>query len=112
METCFLFCFYDIVFRELLIGCLLFIIVFLLQFIKFFSFLVVLETKLRDEAHSKMTALRDRSEKDQTNYNLEVKELKRIIDHEQNLKEFMNVKAQERTEQKAIEAAKRKKRGT
>ncbi|XP_071849515.1 coiled-coil domain-containing protein 63-like [Apostichopus japonicus] len=64
----------------------------------------------RDEAHSKMTALRDRSEKDQTTYNLEVKELKRIIDHEQNLKEFMNVKAQERTEQKAIEAAKRKKR--
>lgn len=58
-----------------------------------------------------MTALRERSEKDQMNYNLEVKELKRIIDHEQNLKEFMNVKAQDRTEQKAIEAAKRKKRG-
>ncbi|KAJ8043896.1 Coiled-coil domain-containing protein 63 [Holothuria leucospilota] len=64
----------------------------------------------RDEAHSKMTALRERSEKDQANYNIEVKELRRIIDHEQNLKEFMNVKAQERTELKAIEAAKRKKR--
>ncbi len=65
----------------------------------------------RDEAQAKMSALRERSEKDQTQYNLELKELKRIIDHEQKLKAFMSTKAQERTEVKALEAAKRKKRG-
>ena len=58
-----------------------------------------------------MSALRERSEKDQTQYNLELKELKRIIDHEQKLKAFMSTKAQERAEVKALEAAKRKKRG-
>lgn len=58
-----------------------------------------------------MSALRERSEKDQTQYNLEVKELKRIIEHEQKLKAFMSTKSQERAEIKALEAAKRKKRG-
>ena len=68
-------------------------------------------TSHRDEAQAKMSALRERSEKDQSQYNLELKELKRIIDHEQKLKAFMSTKAQERAEVKALEAAKRKKRG-
>ncbi|XP_033098610.1 coiled-coil domain-containing protein 63-like [Anneissia japonica] len=64
----------------------------------------------RDEAQTKMMALRDRSEKEQAQYNLELKELHRIIDHDRKLKEFMAIKAQERIEIKAIEAAKCKKK--
>ncbi|XP_071790536.1 coiled-coil domain-containing protein 63-like [Asterias amurensis] len=62
----------------------------------------------RDEAQAKMSALRERTEREQSLFGVEVKELKRIIDHDQKLKDFMTVKAQERTEMKAIEAAKRK----
>nr|XP_054775642.1 coiled-coil domain-containing protein 63-like [Lytechinus pictus] len=53
----------------------------------------------RDEAHNKMAALRERLEKDQNMFNIEVKGLQRIVDHEEKLKAFMNVKAQDRTEQ-------------
>ena len=66
----------------------------------------------RDEAQAKMSALRERSEREQTLYGFEIKELKRIIDHDQKLKDFMAVKSQERTEMKAIEAAKRKRKGS
>ncbi|XP_070572078.1 coiled-coil domain-containing protein 63-like [Ptychodera flava] len=65
----------------------------------------------RDEAQSKITSLTERSEKDQLQYNAELKELLRILDHDQKLKDFMAAKAQERSEYKAEEAAKRKKRG-
>ena len=58
-----------------------------------------------------MSALRERTEREQSLFGVEVKELKRIIDHDQKLKDFMTVKAQERTEMKAIEDAKRKKKG-
>ncbi|XP_071944329.1 coiled-coil domain-containing protein 63-like [Antedon mediterranea] len=64
----------------------------------------------RDEAQTKMMALRDRSDKEQAQYNLELKELHRIIDHDRKLKEFMAIKAQERMEIKAIEATKCKKK--
>ncbi|XP_022101119.1 coiled-coil domain-containing protein 63-like [Acanthaster planci] len=65
---------------------------------------------MRDEAQAKMSAIRERSEREQTLYGFDIKELKRIIDHDQKLKDFMAVKCQERTEMKAIEAAKRKKK--
>ncbi|XP_071509063.1 coiled-coil domain-containing protein 63-like [Diadema antillarum] len=53
----------------------------------------------RDEAHNKMAALSDRLEKDQNIFNIEVKGLQRIVDHEEKLKAFMNLKAQDRAEQ-------------
>lgn len=53
-------------------------------------------------------ALKERNEKDLTQYNMEYKELMRIIDHDAKLKLFMNVKAQERSELEEEEAAKRK----
>ncbi|XP_039274347.2 coiled-coil domain-containing protein 63-like [Styela clava] len=62
----------------------------------------------RDEAQVKMMALKERNEKDLSQYNMEYKELMRIIDHDAKLKLFMNVKAQERSELEEEEAAKRR----
>ena len=62
----------------------------------------------RDDAQTKMMALKERNEKDLTQYNMEYKELMRIIDHDAKLKAFMNVKAQERSELEEEEAAKRR----
>ncbi|XP_061188379.1 coiled-coil domain-containing protein 63-like isoform X1 [Saccostrea echinata] len=63
----------------------------------------------RDEAQNKMLALKERSEKDMAQHELEMKELDRIIDHDNRLKEFMMFKACERTEYKEEEEAKKKK---
>ncbi|XP_077862727.1 coiled-coil domain-containing protein 63-like [Saccoglossus kowalevskii] len=65
----------------------------------------------RDEAQTKMSALKERSDKDKSQHKAELKELLRILDHDQKLKEFMAVKDQERAELKAEEAAKRKRKG-
>ncbi|XP_014665796.1 PREDICTED: coiled-coil domain-containing protein 63-like [Priapulus caudatus] len=66
----------------------------------------------RDEGQSKMTALKERSEKDQTAYNVEMKELNRILDHDQKLKEFMTIKAQERADLlREAEESERKQKG-
>lgn len=43
-----------------------------------------------------MAALKERAEKEQLAYNVEMKELNRILDHDKKLKEFMTIKAQER----------------
>nr|XP_011413836.2 coiled-coil domain-containing protein 63 [Crassostrea gigas] len=63
----------------------------------------------RDEAHNKMLALKERSEKDIAQQEVEMKELYRIIDHDNRLKEFMMFKTCERTEFKEEEEAKKKK---
>lgn len=63
----------------------------------------------RDEAQNKMLALKERSEKDIAQQEVEMKELYRIIDHDNRLKEFMMFKTCERTEFKEEEEAKKKK---
>ena len=55
-----------------------------------------------------MMALKERNEKDVAQYNMEYKELMRIIDHDAKLKAFMNMKSQERSELEEEEAAKRR----
>ena len=52
----------------------------------------------RDDAQSKMIALKEKSDKDLLQYNLELKELMRIIDHDHKLKDFMNAKGEDRAE--------------
>lgn len=56
-----------------------------------------------------MLALKERSEKDIAQQEVEMKELYRIIDHDNRLKEFMMFKACERTEFKEEEESKKKK---
>lgn len=46
----------------------------------------------RDESQNKILLLRDKSEKDLQQFNGEIKELQRIIDHDKALRNFMNVK--------------------
>ena len=45
-----------------------------------------------------MIALKEKADKDLVQYNMELKELMRIIDHDRKLKEFMRIKGEERTE--------------
>ncbi|XP_065891131.1 coiled-coil domain-containing protein 63-like [Dysidea avara] len=52
----------------------------------------------RDDAQSKKLALKEKTEKEIVQYNMELKELMRVIDHDRKLKEFMSKKDQERTE--------------
>nr|XP_019956998.1 PREDICTED: coiled-coil domain-containing protein 114-like [Paralichthys olivaceus]XP_019956999.1 PREDICTED: coiled-coil domain-containing protein 114-like [Paralichthys olivaceus]XP_019957000.1 PREDICTED: coiled-coil domain-containing protein 114-like [Paralichthys olivaceus] len=53
----------------------------------------------RVEAQSKMTMMREKAVKDLAQYNTEMKELERVIAHEQILKEFMTIKCSERSGQ-------------
>ncbi|XP_077970797.1 outer dynein arm-docking complex subunit 1-like isoform X2 [Styela clava] len=46
----------------------------------------------RDEAQNKILLLREKSEKDLQQFNAEIKELQRVIDHDKTLREFMMVK--------------------
>ncbi|XP_014344096.1 coiled-coil domain-containing protein 63 [Latimeria chalumnae] len=52
----------------------------------------------RFESQARMAAVRERSFKDLMQYNLELKELIRIIDHETKLKAFMQIKCLDRTD--------------
>lgn len=52
----------------------------------------------RDEAQGKMMALKEKADKDLSQYNTELKELMRIIEHDRKLKEFMRIKGEERAE--------------
>lgn len=52
----------------------------------------------RDEAQGKMMALKEKADKDLSQYNTELKELMRIIEHDRKLKEFMRIKSEERAE--------------
>ncbi|XP_048753167.2 outer dynein arm-docking complex subunit 1-like [Ostrea edulis] len=63
----------------------------------------------REEAQNKMMALKDKSEKDIAQQEVEMKALNRLIDHDNRLKKFMAFKASERTELKDEEEAKKKK---
>lgn len=54
-------------------------------------------------------ALKDKSEKDIAQQEVEMKALNRLIDHDNRLKKFMAFKASERTELKDEEEAKKKK---
>ena len=63
----------------------------------------------RDEAQNKMLALKEKADKEMAQYNTELKELARIIDHDRKLRQFMSRKDQERTEaHEEMEAMKRK----
>lgn len=43
-------------------------------------------------------ALKEKADKDLSQYNTELKELMRIIEHDRKLKEFMRIKSEERAE--------------
>lgn len=58
-----------------------------------------------------MHALKDRSEKDKLHNEAEMKDLWRMIEHDEKLKAFMNIKDQERNEFLIAEAAKKKQKG-
>lgn len=45
-----------------------------------------------------MIAIKEKADKDLVQYNMELKELIRIIDHDRKLKEFMRVKGEERAD--------------
>ena len=65
---------------------------------------------LRDDAQNKMLALKEKADKELTQYNTELKEHIRVIDHSRKLKEFMSRKDHERTEaHEAMEAMRRRK---
>ncbi|XP_036415576.1 coiled-coil domain-containing protein 114 [Colossoma macropomum] len=57
----------------------------------------------RVEAQSKMTMMKEKAVKDLALYNVEVKELERIIAHERRLKEFMATKCNERSGQEDMQ---------
>lgn len=64
----------------------------------------------RDDAQNKMLALKEKAEKELIQFNVELKELIRVIDHDRKLREFMSCKDKERTEaHEQIELMKRKK---
>ncbi|XP_058388253.1 coiled-coil domain-containing protein 63 [Diceros bicornis minor] len=69
----------------------------------------------RLEAMARMAAMKDRQQKDISQYNLEIRELERVYDHETKLKSFLLVKLNDRIEfeeqAKKEEALKAKKRG-
>lgn len=54
--------------------------------------------KLRDDAQNKMLGLKEKAEKEMTQFNVELKELIRVIDHDRKLREFMSCKDKERTD--------------
>ncbi len=66
----------------------------------------------RDEAQTKMQALQERTENDWQQHNAEMKDLQRMISHDNKIKDFMKVKASDRAELKAEEAAKKQAAGT
>ena len=50
----------------------------------------------RNEAQAKITALKDKNEKEVAQYNIELKELTRVLEHDRKLKTFMGIKSQDR----------------
>ena len=61
------------------------------------------------EAMAKMKTLKERSSKDETTFQAEMKILQRMLAHDDKLKEFMTTKENERLDYKAEEAEKRAK---
>lgn len=62
----------------------------------------------RDEAQSKMSALQERNDKEHHQHHTEMKELKRIIIHDDKIKQFMTIKASDRAGLKAEESDKKR----
>ena len=56
-----------------------------------------------------MLALKEKSDKEMVQYNMELKNIRRTLEHDRKLKEFMTVKAQEREMDEESLARKRKK---
>ncbi|XP_041455474.1 coiled-coil domain-containing protein 63-like [Lytechinus variegatus] len=52
----------------------------------------------REECLARMSTIRERNEKDEMAYNNEVKDLTRLLAHDQRLKDFMNLKTQDRSD--------------
>lgn len=78
------------------------------------DFLIETSTSLfnsRDEAHNRMQSLREKSGRDVAQYNAELKDLLRVIDHDKTLHEFMATKTLERSElfEASIQGRKEKK---
>ena len=63
----------------------------------------------RDEAQNKMLALKERNDKDMAQQEIEMKELHRIIQHDNKLKQFMGIKVHDRADLKEEEQAKKMK---
>lgn len=65
----------------------------------------------RDEAHHRMQMLREKSERDIGQYNADLKDLLRVIDHDKTLHDFMATKTVERSEmyEASIQGRKEKK---
>ncbi|XP_003382690.1 PREDICTED: outer dynein arm protein 1-like [Amphimedon queenslandica] len=64
----------------------------------------------REDAQGKLLALKDKADKELAQYQTELKELVRIIDHDQRLRNFMTCKDQERTDaHREMEATRRRK---
>lgn len=57
----------------------------------------------RDEALTKMAALRERSEKEEKQYHVDIKELTRVHEHDRKLKNFMAIKGQEKKDLQATQ---------
>jgi coiled-coil domain-containing protein 63/114 len=66
----------------------------------------------RDEANSKCTALKDKNDKDRIQFEMETRDLQRVIHHDNRLREFMNTKANERLEWRRQEEERRKMHGS
>ena len=62
----------------------------------------------RDEAQNKIAALEEKANKELQLYNLEIKELSRVLEHDRKLKTFMGVKALPRNLEEAPVSQKRK----
>ncbi|XP_073178130.1 outer dynein arm-docking complex subunit 1 isoform X2 [Lepidochelys kempii] len=63
----------------------------------------------QDEAQTKLGQLREKAEKDLAQYGAEMKELQRVLDHDQRLRHFLDIKVQERTfTQEALEAKRKR----
>jgi len=62
----------------------------------------------RDEAQSKMSALQERHDKEHLQHMTEMKELQRIISHDDKIKKFMTIKASDRATLKAEESDKKR----
>lgn len=64
----------------------------------------------RDDAQNKMLALKEKADKELNQFEMELKELIRVIDHDRKLREFMSCKDKERTEaHEQIELMRRRK---
>ena len=78
-------------YREVKPGVLFYIIS---KYFAYFFFIQAYEA--RNEAQSKITALKEKNEKEVSQYNMELKVLTRVLEHDRKLKTFMGIKGQDR----------------